>query len=61
MSTELFAVVRNDEEQHSVWFAGRQVPAGWRPVGFEGSRQECLDHIAEIWTDLRPLSLRSAQ
>jgi MbtH protein len=53
-----YAVVKNDEEQHSVWPADRELPLGWKAVGFTGTRQACLDHVAEIWTDMRPLSLR---
>lgn len=55
-----YLVVLNDEEQYSVWPADRDVPAGWRAEGFEGTRQECLAHVAEAWTDMRPLSLRRA-
>lgn len=53
-----YRVVRNDEEQYSVWWADRPPPAGWEDEGTEGTREECLARIAEIWTDLRPLSLR---
>lgn len=55
---EVYLVVRNDEEQYSIWRADRDVPAGWHPEGRRGTRQECLDHIGVIWTDMRPLSLR---
>ncbi|MGW7362023.1 MbtH family protein [Streptomyces sp. NPDC054841] len=55
-----FTVVHNIEEQYSVWFTGRPLPAGWQATGFTGTRDACLAHIAEIWTDLRPLSLRTA-
>jgi MbtH protein len=51
-------VVMNDEEQYSIWAAGREVPAGWRTVGAERSQQECLAHIEQVWTDMRPKSLR---
>ncbi|GIG56677.1 MbtH protein [Longispora fulva] len=53
-----YRVVRNDEEQYSLWWADRQPPAGWAFDGPEASREECLARIGEIWTDLRPLSLR---
>lgn len=56
---EIMRVVVNHEEQYSIWWADREPPEGWRPTGFEGSRQECLDHIEKVWTDMRPLSLRS--
>ncbi|MET9182424.1 MbtH family protein [Kitasatospora aureofaciens] len=55
-----YLVVLNDEEQYSVWPTERDVPAGWRAEGFEGTRQECLDHVSLVWTDMRPLSLRRA-
>ncbi|TXJ77208.1 MbtH family NRPS accessory protein [Streptomyces lavendulae] len=55
---DVYLVVRNDEEQYSIWRADRELPAGWHREGREGSRQECLDHIDAVWTDMRPLSLR---
>jgi MbtH protein len=54
----LYHVVANDEEQYSIWPQGHQMPAGWHAAGFEGSEQDCLVHIDEIWTDMRPASLR---
>ena len=53
-----FVVVINDELQYSIWSADRPVPAGWRAEGREGSRAECLAHIEQVWTDMRPLSVR---
>jgi MbtH protein len=55
---ESFVVVINREGQYSVWWEDRDVPAGWRPTGMRGTRPECLAHIAEVWTDMRPSSLR---
>lgn len=55
-----YSVVLNDEEQYSIWPGGRELPAGWRPSGFTGQRDDCLAHIDEVWTDIRPLSLRRA-
>lgn len=54
----LYSVVVNHEEQYSIWLADRVIPNGWRATGFSGTKQQCLDHIAEVWTDMRPLSLR---
>ena len=51
-------VVVNDEDQYSLWPAGERLPSGWRAEGFTGSKQECLDHIDEVWTDMRPRSVR---
>ena len=56
---DTYLVVVNDEEQYSVWWEDQEPPAGWRATGFRGTRQECLDHIAEEWTDMRPASLRA--
>jgi MbtH protein len=53
-----YRVVRNDEEQYSIWPADRELPLGWSAEGIEGTRSQCLDHIGRIWTDLRPASLR---
>ena len=50
--------VVNHEEQYSIWPADRDNPSGWRDEGKKGNKQECLSHINEIWTDMRPLSLR---
>jgi MbtH protein len=55
-----FKVVINHEEQYSVWQLDWPDPPGWRTVGFEGSRDECLSYIAEVWTDMRPAGLRRA-
>src|SRR6202007_1606624 len=49
---------QNGEEQDSIWPADRDIPAGWRAEGTEGLRADCLSHIDEVWTDMRPLSLR---
>jgi MbtH protein len=56
--TTLYQVVINHEEQYSVWPEYKAIPAGWRAVGKTGGKQECLDYIKEVWTDMRPLSLR---
>jgi MbtH protein len=56
----IFRVVVNDEEQYSIWPAGKEIPLGWREVGVTGKKQECLDYITTVWTDMRPLSLRRA-
>lgn len=53
-----YKVVLNHEEQYSIWFAERENPKGWRDAGKSGSKQECLAYIKEVWTDMRPLSLR---
>jgi len=57
-ATAIYDVVVNDEEQYSIWPAGREIPAGWQAVGKSGPKDECLAYIKEVWTDMRPLSLR---
>ncbi len=56
--TTTYKVVVNHEEQYSIWPADRETPNGWREVGKSGPKQACLDYIKEVWTDMRPLSLR---
>ena len=53
-----YIVVINHEEQYSIWPDFKQIPNGWRDAGFRGLKQDCLDHINTVWTDMRPLSLR---
>jgi MbtH protein len=53
-----YRVVVNDEEQYSIWFAHRENAPGWRDAGKAGTKDECLAYIKEVWTDMRPLSLR---
>jgi MbtH protein len=54
----LYKVVANHEEQYSIWPTDRENALGWRDAGKSGAKEECLAYIKEIWTDMRPLSLR---
>ena len=54
----LYKVVVNHEEQYSIWPAHRENPKGWKDAGCTGKKSECLAFINEVWTDMRPLSLR---
>ncbi|CAA9295628.1 MAG: MbtH-like NRPS chaperone [uncultured Gemmatimonadetes bacterium] len=56
--TTTYNVVMNHEEQYSIWPADRELPLGWSAVGKTGPKAECLAHIEEVWTDMRPRSLR---
>lgn len=56
--TTIYKVVVNHEEQYSIWPADRENPLGWKDVGRQGPKAECLEYINEVWTDMRPLSLR---
>jgi uncharacterized protein YbdZ (MbtH family) len=54
----IYRVVVNHEEQYSVWPEYKDIPAGWRDINVIGPKADCLAHIKEVWTDMRPLSLR---
>lgn len=56
--TTQYKVVVNHEEQYSIWPAYRENPLGWKDAGKTGLKAECLGYIKEVWTDMRPLSLR---
>ena len=56
--TIIYKVVINHEEQYSIWPADRELPLGWQAVGTQGLKAECLAYIKDVWTDMRPLSLR---
>jgi MbtH protein len=58
MTDERFVVVRNDEEQYSIWPDGKPLPAGWQDAGFAGTKADCLAHVETVWTDMRPRSAR---
>ena len=54
----VYKVVVNHEEQYSIWPADKKNPLGWNDAGKTGLKKECLEYIKEVWTDMRPLSLR---
>ena len=54
----IYKVVVNHEEQYSIWPTDRENALGWRDAGKSGLKEECLEYIKEVWTDMRPLSLR---
>ena len=55
-----FLVVKNHEDQYSIWPEGKDLPAGWVADGMRGDKATCLEHINTVWTDMRPRSLREA-
>ena len=54
----IYRAVINQEEQYSIWPAERENAPGWRDAGKTGTKAECLAYIDQVWTDMRPLSLR---
>lgn len=56
--TTTYRVVVNHEEQYSIWPIYLENPLGWKDAGKSGNKAECLEFVKEVWTDMRPLSLR---
>jgi MbtH protein len=56
--TTIYNVVVDEEERYSIYPDYREIPSGWKAVGKSGRKAECLEYIKEVWTDMRPLSLR---
>lgn len=59
-SDSSYLVLKNEENQDSLWPAAIEVPAGWQVTHSADTRQACLDYIETHWTDLRPQSLIDA-
>jgi MbtH protein len=55
-----YRVVVNHEEQYSIWPTDQEIPAGWRSEGSSGTKAACLERIEQVWTDMRPRSLRES-
>jgi MbtH protein len=58
MNEQLYRVVVNHEDQYSIWPLERDLPLGWSATDMSGGRDDCLAFIDQVWTDMRPLSLR---
>jgi len=54
----IYKVIVDEEGQYNIWPTDREGPLGWNDAGKTGTKQECIDYIKEVWTDMRPLSLR---
>lgn len=55
LRTDRYKVVINHEEQYSIISADQVISRGWREVGKTGSKEQCLDFIEEVWTDMTVL------
>ena len=53
-----YRVVVNEEGQHSLWPTFADIPAGWRVVFEENTRDACLKYVIDNWTDMRPNSIK---
>jgi MbtH protein len=58
MEQEEYIALINEEGQYSLWKADKEIPVGWKQEGPRGTRDQCLEYIREVWTDMRPLSVR---
>ena len=56
----VFRVLVNDEEQYSLWPAGKEIPVGWHSVYGPDDKPACVAYVEAHWTDMRPKSLRDA-
>jgi MbtH protein len=52
-----FRVLRNEEDQYSLWPDFLDVPAGWTVEHGPAARAACLEYVERVWVDLRPRSL----
>ena len=59
-SQEMCRVLINFEAQYSIWCVRKEIPYGWKEAGKSGTKEECLSYIKEVWTDMRPRSLKEA-
>jgi MbtH protein len=57
--SEIYKVLVNEEEQYTIWPEARDIPTGWREAGKTGTEEECEAYVAEVWTDMRPRSMRT--
>jgi MbtH protein len=60
ITNHLFVVLINDEGQYSLWPDDKAVPPGWRATETQGTEEACMKWVDEVWTDMRPVSLREA-
>lgn len=55
-----YTILRNDENQHSLWPQFADVPDGWTAVHGPDTHAACLEYVEQSWTDMRPRSLADA-
>lgn len=58
LQEDMYCVVKNREEQYSVWMHANNLPTGWEVVGEPATKQQCLERIEQLWTDMIPRSVR---
>lgn len=55
-----YRVVVNGQEQYSLWPSAKELPPGWSDTGMSGAMDDCLAYVGEVWTDMRPLTVRGS-
>ena len=55
---QCFQVIISHDGYYSLWCCDEAIPLYWNSTGKEGTKQDCLNYIDEVWSDMRPLSLR---
>jgi MbtH protein len=53
-----YVIVRNHNDEYSIWFSDAALPDGWEAVGEPGAKSECLLWIEDNWTGLQPAAPR---
>src|SRR5258708_37078067 len=53
----VYHVLINEEGQHSLWPAFKEVPLGWTIALKSDTRAACLEFINQNWKNMRPKSL----
>ena len=57
--TTIYNVVLNHEEQYAIWLVNQKLTDTWRNTDKTTCLwKDCMRYIEEVWTDMRPLSLR---
>jgi MbtH protein len=54
----MYKVVVNHEGQYSLWPANRENALGWKDAGKQGTKDDCLAYIKQVWTGARPSDTR---
>ena len=55
-----YKVIVNRKRQYSIWFADREPPPGWTPVGKVGSKATCRAYLDAVWAEDRRRSTLTA-
>ncbi|WON75751.1 MbtH family protein [Serratia sp. UGAL515B_01] len=57
---QTFLILRNHEQQYSLWPDFSPVPRGWTHVFGPAPHGQCVSWLEQHWQDMRPASQRKA-